>query len=284
MRILLFGGGGQLGIDLQSAFSGHGLAVPAKEECPIEELGNVTQLIEQTDADLVVNAAAYTRVDDCEANPQLAFAVNAIGVRNIALASRVAGIPLVHFSTDYVFNGQRGYPYIERDAPDPLSVYGVSKLAGERFLRHVVPEWLLIRTSALFGPGSGDQAGSNFVEAILRKAGAGETLRVVDDQVSAPTFSRDLAEKTAELVESGARGTYHVTNQGACSFLHFAQTIVEMAGLNATVEATSSEELHLPAPRPPYSVLENRQLRLDGYSPLRPWDEALQEYLGERHC
>jgi dTDP-4-dehydrorhamnose reductase len=283
VKILLFGGSGQLGTDLRFALAGHELFFPSRGECPIEDAASVRRMIALARPHLIINAAAFTHVDAAEETPELAFTVNALAVRNLALACREAQIPLVHFSTDYVFDGRKGVPYSEDDLPNPLNVYGVSKLAGEYFVRNIATDWLLIRTSALFGPGKGEHPARNFVESILQQAKVRPKLRVVSDQITAPTFTYDLAQKTVELLRANARGIFHVTNQGTCSFFELAQAIVRGADAKVEIQAISSAELNRPASRPAYSVLENRRLQREGYSLLRPWEEALEEYLGRFH-
>lgn len=283
MHILLFGGSGQLGTDLRAALAGHAVIAPGRDQCSIEDASTIEGFFHGRRIDWVINSAAFTSVDECESQPDVAFAVNAIGVRNIALACQEHQVPLVHISTDYVFDGRKGSLYNEEDSPNPLSAYGVSKLAGEFFVQNIAPRWLLVRTAAVFGPGAGEVPGVNFVESILRHSRSEKTLRVVDDQTTSPTFSKDLAVQIVKLMEANAQGIHHVTNQGQCTFFEFARKILEMVGRQVEVVPISSGELNRPAPRPAFSALDNARLREQGFPPLRRWEESLQEYLEKHH-
>jgi dTDP-4-dehydrorhamnose reductase len=225
---------------------------------------------------LVINVAAYTDVDGCESRTEEAFSINAQGPKNLAKASLDAGSFLVHMSTDYVFDGNKGAPYVEEDPINPLGVYGRSKAEGERFVRELLPDrHCIVRTQWLFG-----LHGKNFVEAILTQAQQKDVLRVVCDQRGSPTYAPDLA---IELCDLRARGTLHVTNSGEATWHEFARKILEVAGLGSVrVEPMTTEELRRPAPRPAYSVMDNsRFIGLTG-SGLRSWEEALEAYLDER--
>jgi len=201
------------------------------------------------------------------------------GTRAVALACRAAGAACCYISTDYVFDGTKAGPYLEEDRPNPLSVYGASKLAGEAAVLASLDRFWIVRTSWLYGPG-----GRHFVRAILDKARAGDPLRVVDDQIGAPTSTRDVAEALVTLVATTAYGTYHLTNAGACAWYDFALKILQLAGLDATpVKAISSSELDRPARRPANSRLRNSRWEALGQPPLRPWDEALQAYFRAEH-
>lgn len=279
MRILLFGGGGQVGTDLRQRLAGYEVIAPTRVECPIESLEAVEEQMRPGGYDWVIHSAAFTRVDDCETEPELAFRVNAIGTRNIALACQHHQASLLYLSTDYVFDGEKGEAYLESDPPNPLSVYGVSKLAGEFFVKQLAPRWVIVRTAAVFGPYHGKTPGVNFVEAILRAADSGRPLRVVDDQVTAPTFTKDLSEKITDLMEARASGLFHVTNQGACSFHKMACKILEESDRPREVTRITSQQLNRPARRPRYSVLTSSRLKDQGFALLRPWEEALSEYL-----
>jgi dTDP-4-dehydrorhamnose reductase len=235
--------------------------------------------------DVVVNCAAYNFVDRAETEPEAAFAVNAWGVRTLALACRDLGCTLVHFSTDYVFglDESRGTPYRETDAPGPVSVYGLSKLAGEYLVRSLCPRHVVIRTCGLYSlwGGSGGKGG-NFVETVLRLAGQGKPLRVVADQVCTPSYTADVAATTAALLQTERPGLYHLTNAGACSWYEFAAAIFERAGVKADLTAITSAEYGAAARRPAYSVLAGDAYHGLGLPPLRPWHEALGAYLEGR--
>jgi len=203
--------------------------------------------------------------------------VNGEGTLRVAEACRAVGAGLVYLSTDYVFDGRKGAPYLETDPVSPLSAYARSKVAGEEAVRAVAPRWAIVRTAWLFGV-----SGKNFVKTIVEKAGAGGPLRVVDDQVGSPTYARDLAEAIAQLVSRGLTGTYHLTNAGSCSWYAFTRAIVEEAGMaHVAVTPMTTTELGRPAPRPAISVLANHAWVAAGLCPLRPWREALSAMLTE---
>ena len=227
--------------------------------------------------DVVFNAAAYNKVDGAESEPGRALEVNALGPSLLARAAREAGALLVHFSTDYVFDGSGARPYREDDCPRPLGAYGASKLAGEHLVASARGEWLVIRTSAVFGRGGNRQKGGSFVERILDQARAGRPLRVVSDQTFSPTYSRDLAFAAVALVKAGARGLVHVSGGGACSWHEFAVAALRLASLGAEVEAIRAADLNLAAARPAYSVLDNGRYLGFGLPALRPWQGALSE-------
>jgi len=225
--------------------------------------------------DVVIHTAAFTAVDECETRRELAFQVNAQGTRHVALACRDQKVPLLYISTDYVFDGEKPSPYREDDAPRPINVYGQSKLQGEQHVRTLVGHFWIVRTSWLFGP-----KGRNFVRAILEKARRDRMLRVVDDQVGAPTYTADLAEKLEQIIERGGTGIYHVTNQGFCSWFEFAEEILRQAGLSqVAVTPMPSSASERPAPRPKNSRLANSRLESEGLGLLPPWQDALRRYL-----
>ncbi len=228
--------------------------------------------------DIVINCAAYTDVDGAESDPEEAFAVNATGAENIAAAAERVGARVVHVSTDYVFDGTGDRPYEETDEPGPVCVYGRSKLAGELGVARASQDALIVRTAWLYG-----HAGPNFIETMLTLASSGRHLKVVEDQVGAPTNVRDLARAILELIAVGATGVVNATNRGSCSWFEFAREILDQAGYrDMPVEPVTSEQFPRPAPRPGYSVLSlARLVSLTGKEP-RSWQDALTEYLAER--
>lgn len=276
MKILVSGSKGMLGTDLVRVLApAHTVIGVDLEELDITNRQEVQDQVVALAPDVLINAAAYTDVDRSEEQEDLAFRVNADGAANLALACRAGRIRLIHVSTDYVFDGKQRSPYSEEDPPNPLGVYGRSKWEGEKKIREILPEACLIRTAWLYG-----KAGKNFVKAILAQAGEKNRLRVVDDQRGSPTHTLDLALALRAAAEKELKGTYHVTNQGSCSWLGFAEKILELADKKGVeVEPISTEELGRPAPRPENSVLDCGKFEKATGMQLRPWPEALKDYL-----
>jgi dTDP-4-dehydrorhamnose reductase len=280
MRAMVTGAGGQLGRALVGVLGDRLVYGPTRERLDITSAEQVRVAIAEHRPDVVINASAYNQVDRAESEPHAALAVNAGGVLHLARAAAEAGVLLVHVSTDYVFDGAKGAPYVEDDTPRPLCAYGISKRAGEMMLESVGVPALVVRTSGVFGPGGSRAKGGSFVDRILARARDGQRLRVVDDQVFAPTYAPDLAIALAALVEHGARGLVHVTSDESCSWHALAAAAVELSGLSVPVEPIRSADLALPARRPPYSVLSTERYRSLGAPPLRSWRAALAEMLG----
>jgi len=264
-----------LGQDLIAQLSVRHQVVPLPiDEVDITDSTAVMRALGQHRPDSVIHAAAFTAVDECERQAELAFRVNAEGTRHVALACGQFRIPLLYISTDYVFDGEKAGPYLEGDAPNPLSVYGKSKLEGERSVAELVAQHWIVRTSWLFGP-----LGRNFVSAILDQARSGRPLRVVSDQIGAPTYTVDLAEKLEEVVTRADPGVYHITNQGWCSWFEFAQEILAQKGLaKVPIAAIPTSALDRPARRPKNSRLANLQLETSGLGLLPPWQDAVHRY------
>jgi dTDP-4-dehydrorhamnose reductase len=283
VRYAVLGAAGQLGRDLCPRLPGEVVSL-GRDRADLTRPEALRGALDEVAPDVVVNCAAYNFVDRAESEPPAAFAVNAWGVRDLALWCRERGQLLVHFSSDYVFglDGTRRTPWSEADAPGPVSVYGLSKLAGEYVVRSTCPAHLVVRTCGLYGVWGSGGKGGNFVETMLRLAAAGKPLRVVADQVCAPSYTADVADATVALLAAGCRGLFHVTNAGACSWHEFARAIFDLAGVAADLAAITSQEFGAPARRPAYSVLAPLALTAAGLMPLRPWREALAAYLGER--
>ena len=287
-RVLLIGSTGQLGRELAARLAGPSLTAVSHAELEITDAEATDRMLRDVRPEVILNTSAFHAVDRCEDEPERAFAVNAFAVRHLARRAAEHGSLLVHFSTDYVFGGDGRRPYREDDAPQPRSAYATSKLAGEYFVRALAPRHLVVRSAGLFGGAGSAGKGGNFVAAILRRARAGETLRVVADQVTAPTYTHDLAATVAALVEraagdpSAAAGVVHATAAGECSWHEFARAIVADAGLDVAVAPISTAELGAPAPRPAYSVLENARLAALGIARPAPWRDGLRRYLAER--
>jgi dTDP-4-dehydrorhamnose reductase len=279
LRVLVTGAAGMLGAEVLPLLGADCDVVAADlDEFDLRDAEAVSAFVTRAAPQVVVNCAAYTNVDAAESDPASAFAVNADGAGNVAAAAAAAGARMVHMSTDYVFDGTSSRPYSEEDRPCPLGVYGRSKLEGERRVLAAARDCLIVRTAWLYG-----HSGANFVEKMLELAAAGGPLRVVDDQVGAPTNARDLAGSIRELIAVGAAGVVNATNAGSCSWYEFACEIVQGAGLgDVAVEPVKSSEFPRPAPRPAYSVLSlDRLMSLTGASP-RHWREGLADYLSER--
>lgn len=270
--ILVVGANGMLGQDLIALLGDRGNGVDIAD-IDITSPESVMAVIGDLKPEVVINCAAYTDVDGCESNIETAMAVNGEGVGYLAMACRDIGALLVQVSTDYIFDGGKGTPYVEDDAPCPLSVYGESKLVGEMNAAFC-QEHLIVRTQWLYG-----LHGNNFVETMLRLGAERDELAVVDDQIGSPTWTVDLARAIVALVDAGCRGIYHAANAEFCSWNGFARAIFEEAGLNVSVKPMTTAELNRPARRPLYSTLECGKLSGDtGFRP-QPWRNALREYL-----
>jgi dTDP-4-dehydrorhamnose reductase len=276
-RIIVTGGMGQLGTELIPRLAKLGTVLaPGRQELDLASEDSVARLSALRPT-YVVHAAAATNVERCEREPTWAHAVNAEGTRRVAEACRAIGASLVYISTDYVFDGAKGAPYLEGDPPRPLNAYGRSKLAGEAYVEAWAPRWAIVRTSWLYG-----RVGQNFVASILRQLQGDRPLTVVTDQVGSPTYAGDLAEGIAHLVACEATGIFHLTNSGACSWFEFARAIARAAGADPTrVVGITSAELGLRARRPAYSVLANAAWASLGFPTLRPWPAALHDRLAQ---
>jgi len=275
MKILVTGAAGQLGRALVQEMGRRDLECAATDlaEMDITNWDAVWGVLNLHRPEVVVNAAAATRVDDLESDPDLAFKVNAGGPRNLAVACRRLGAKLVQVSTDYVFDGEKPGPYQEWDAPNPLSVYGLSKLLGEEWVRQQCPDHFIVRTAWLYG-----LPGPNFITTILARARSGQELQVVHDQRGTPTSALALAPQLLALAATEAFGTYHATCHGETTWYTFALLILERAGLSVRVHPCETREYPRPAPRPANSVLENRLLRLEGLDLMPPWEEAYHRF------
>ncbi|MBL8237117.1 MAG: dTDP-4-dehydrorhamnose reductase [Bryobacterales bacterium] len=283
-NVVVFGAAGQLGVELVRVLENRGYRVHPfnRASVDITNLPLLEQTLGPLDPSAVVNAAAYNQVDVAEQEPQAAYAANALGVRNLALACRQLDTLLVHFSTDYVFDGKLGRPYVETDVPRPLGAYAVSKLAGELYAQAYLENPLIIRTSGVFGPGGLKTARGNFVELMLRLAKAGKPIRVVEDHVASPTYAPALASRTVDLIETPHRGVFHIGGGEAISWFAYARKIFEVAGLQPELHPTNEREYRTAARRPKYSALANTRLAETGVSPMPPLADALATYLNER--
>ena len=275
MKALVAGAQGQLGRDLVAVLGGEVAWAGGRAELDVTDGEAVWSTVVRVRPDVIFNGAAYNKVDGAETETGRALEVNALAPSMLARAAQEVGALLVHFSTDYVFDGRATAPYREDDCPQPLGAYGVSKLAGEKLVLASRAEHLIVRTSAIFGRGGSRQKGGSFVERILEQARAGRPLRVVSDQTFSPTFSPDLAAGAVALVRAGARGLIHVANQGSCTWHELASKGLALAGIQAPVAEITTAELKLAAKRPAYSVLDTSRYQSLGLPPLRPWADAL---------
>lgn len=288
MKILITGSKGQLGNELQriiqNGYSEIGKvseniknseAFPLdRDELDITKLEDVKKVLNEIKPDVVINCAAATNVDGCESNQDMAFQINAIGARNLAMVCEEIGAKLVQVSTDYVFSGKGDTPLTEYDMPDPYSVYGKTKLKGEEYVREFSSKYYIVRTAWLYG-----YVGKNFVYTMMRLGKEKEALTVVNDQRGNPTHANDLAHHILKLIETEEYGVYHCTGKGECSWYDFASLIMELSGRNCKVTPVTSEEYKTPAKRPEYSSLDNMMLRCTVGDEMRDWKEALKSFM-----
>jgi len=279
VKFLITGAMGQLGRALGARLGSDVVWSGDVAELDVQDAAAVARVIRGARPDVVVNAAAYTSVDQAETDVEACFGVNAAAPLYLARAANGSGALLVHVSTDYVFDGKKAQPYVEEDCPRPLSVYGASKLAGEQLVIASGCPYLVVRTSGLFGPGGSRAKGGNFVDRILECARAGEPLKVVSDQAFSPTYAPDLADAIVSLVQQGRRGLFHVTNSGSCTWHGLAVEALRRACVDLRVEEIRARELGAPARRPAHSILSKARYEAQGLPPLRAWSEALEEHL-----
>lgn len=278
MRVLITGGRGQLGRDLQGSLNAHDVDAPSHGDLDVTDERACADRIASFRPEVVVHCAALTDTTRCEREPDAAHAVNAAGARNVAAACREADASMVYIGTNEVFDGRKREPYVETDAPRPLNAYGASKLEGEQLVRQTLPQHYIIRTAWLYG-----QGGTNFVTKVLAAAGAGRVSGVIDETAT-PTWTRDLAAALGALIETGRYGVYHLTNGGQASRYDWAKEALRLAGNKADVRPVTTEEYRASLPpdavaprKPPYSVLANKAAAALGIE-LRPWQDALGEY------
>ena len=275
MKILITGSNGMLGHDLIEVLKdGNELILTTSETLDITDREHVLEFILDSEPDIVINSAAYTDVDGCETNQDLAYSVNGEGVKNLALACREIDATLVHISTDYIFNGKNTKPLCEDDEIGPISVYGKSKLEGEKAILEILDKFFIIRTAWLYGIN-----GRNFPKTMLELAENHSEITVVYDEVGTPTYTSDLAEAIFQLIKTDYYGIYHITNSDSCSWCEFARYIFEIAGRDVKVIPVTASEFARPAPRPHYSVLNNKNWVEKGFEPLRSYKEAIKEYI-----
>jgi len=280
MKVAIIGANGQLGSDLVEVFGEEAIPLTHRDLDVTDP--NSLQLLRDIQPDMVINTAAYVRVDEAEVEVEEAFRVNAIGAWNIAKICAVLNLINVYISTDYVFDGTKGQPYAEDDVPNPINVYGLSKYTGELFTQNYSRQYYTVRVSSLYGKAGARGKGGNFVEFMIQKAKNGEEIKVVEDQFMSPTYTKDVAEMLKRfLAMEPAVGVYHMVNEGCCSWYEFTREIFKILGWDVPVTSMKSDELERLAKRPVFSALKNtklEKLRLH----MRTWQYALRDYLNER--
>jgi dTDP-4-dehydrorhamnose reductase len=279
MRLLVVGADGQLGSDVVRLLSPT-VEVTARvtDELDVTDRASLRQAMGSVRPDVVINCAAYTAVDRAETEKDAAYRVNVLGARNVAQAAERIGARVVYFSTDYVFEGTATEPYDEDAPTGPLSVYGRTKLLGEQATREANPDHLILRLAWLYG-----RSGHNFVRTVLRLARTKDELRIVDDQVGSPTFTEDVVHQLWTAIEDNCTGTYHCVNTGRASWHAFASHIVHRLGLSVPVVPIRTADYPTPARRPAYSVLADRKFALEQLNGMRPWEDALDDFLLRYH-
>ncbi|ADT85063.1 dTDP-4-dehydrorhamnose reductase [Thermococcus barophilus] len=280
MRVAVIGANGQLGTDLVEVFGEEAIPLTHKD-LDVTDFGSL-KILKELKPDVIINTAAYVRVDDAELYPEKAFQVNAIGALNVAKIANEIDAVNVYISTDYVFDGTKGKPYIEEDVPNPINVYGLSKYAGEIFTKNYSGRYYIIRVASLYGKAGASGKGGNFVEFMIQKAKKGENIRVVKDMFMSPTYTKDVARTLKKFLELKPEfGVYHMVNEGYCSWYEFTRAIFEILGWEVGVKPIKSSELKRLAKRPQLSALRNEKLEKLGLK-MRHWREALGEYLKEK--
>ncbi len=281
MRVLVIGARGQLGTELRGVYANDDLHAVDIDTVDVRDAAAVHRLVvDEVRPQIVINTAAAHNVPKCEEEPDVAFAVNAAGAGNVAVACRDCGARLVYISTDYVFGNGGTRPYVETDRPTPLNVYGASKLAGEHLVAAECENHVIVRSAALYGPAPClAKGGLNFVGLMLHLAKTRPEVEVVTDEITTPTYSKALAAQIKLLAEKGEAGLYHATCDGSCSWFEFARAIFEKAGLDVKLLPVTSREFPSPVKRPNYSVLENKRLRDLGLDIMPPWRIALDAYM-----
>jgi len=273
MKILVTGSKGQLGKELLKLYSDENITGVDIDEMDITDAEQTVNFITEYNPDIVIHAAAMTDVDGCEENEEIAYKVNALGTRNVALACQKANSEMLYVSTDFVFAGDKDKNYNEFDIPSPLSIYGKSKFKGEKLVKELLSKFYIVRTAWLYGDGH------NFVKTMLSLAENNDSLNIVSDQKGTPTYAKDLAIAISKIIDSGLYGTYHASNSGSCSWYDFAKKIFELKDIDIEVNPTTAEEFGNVAERPAYSVMDNFALETQNIYKMRDWKEALKDYL-----
>ncbi len=273
MRVAVTGSSGILGFALKQVLHDQDVVWLTRSDFDITDLDKTLSRIKEIKPDYLIHAAAFTDVDGCEIDPERAYLVNGTGTRNVVSACEAINCPVIYISTDYVFDGRKKEPYSEHDKPNPVNIYGLSKLEGENSVQMLTNKFYIVRTSGLFG-----RNGKNFVDTIVRLLAEKKDIDVVNDQISSPTYAYDFAGKLKALI-GREYGIYHITNTSACSWYEFTVEIARLKKVNARINPVSSEKLNRPAKRPAFSVLGNDMLKLEGIETLRHWNQGLKAYL-----
>ena len=280
MRVLLLGSNGQLGSDIVRLWDDPDiqLARATRMHADVTDVTGLESMIERNRPDVIINTTAFHNLPVCESDPETCFKVNVVGGWNVARIAKLVGAAVIQFSTDYVFDGEKSAPYVEDDARRAVNVYGAAKIATEDVVRITNPEHLIVRVSGLYGLAGSAGKGGNFVETMLRLAREGNQIKVVSDQVTAPTNTAEIAEALLPLLKSGARGTVHLAAGEGCSWYEFAAAIFEDQGVKPDLQPVTTAEFGGPIRRPQYSVLGSNH-----HPPLRHWREGLTRYLREKY-
>ena len=278
MKILVTGANGQLGFDVVKKLEqkGHQAHGTVRNDFDLTDDVDVLSYVQKLKPDVIIHCAAYTNVDQAETDRDNAYKVNALGTKYLAQAANEINAKMVYVSTDYVFDGSANEPYEVDHPTQPLGVYGETKLDGEEFLKTILERYFIVRTAWVYGAN-----GSNFVKTMLRLGKERGEVGVVADPVGSPTYTVDLASFLVELVETEKYGVYHASNSGICSWYDFAVEIYKQAGIQVKVNRLTTDQFPRPAARPKYSVLSKKKIEEQGFTPLRPWEEALSDYLKE---
>jgi len=279
MRIAIIGANGQLGMELADELDEHDLILATHDDIEIGNEKSASSFMEKNKPDLVINTAAFHKVDKCEKKPLLAFKTNVLGSKYLASACLKINAVLLHISTDYVFGGDKTFPYTEDDIPNPVNVYGITKLAGENFIRAILKKYFIVRTSGLYGKHKCRAKGGNFVDTMFYLAKKKKKVRVVDDEFLTPTYTYDLAVQIKKIIDSDNYGVYHITNNGFCSWYEFAKNIFELSGIDVELERAKSREFASNFRRPLYSVLENKRLKSLKIDIMPKWKDALKGFI-----
>lgn len=282
MKVAVIGANGQLGSDICKAFecAGEEVITLTHDMFELSDIDSVASVLRQVLPDLVINTAAMHNVEACEADPKKSFLVNGIGARNLAVMSNEVGCTLMHISTDYVFDGSKGAPYREIDCPNPLNVYGNTKLSGEFFVRNIANKYFILRVSGIYGLNPcRAKGGRNFVTTMLRLAKERDEVRVVNDEITSPTYTGDIALQILRLAGCYKYGLYHVAAKGHCSWYEFAAKIFELTNTSVRLSVADPNEFPMKVSRPKYSVLENYALKSIGLDIMPHWSQSLQNYL-----